>query len=92
MKILLLGNSDTDGSFLNATLWPEVVREALEGHHGGSVSWVAERFSASASTGIEHAQVLVRKHQPDLVIVPVVTFAMSVGFVCVRIRDLFGER
>ena len=91
MRILVLGNSDTRGDFAAGATWPEVARASLSAN-GDDVVLHEERFSALTPTAAEYARRKVAEFEPDIVVVPLGTFAFSVGFTWVRVQRLFGQR
>ncbi len=92
MKILLLGNSDTQGIFVDGPTWAGVLREVLANDLGTEVTVTEVKFSAVSPAGPAYAERKVRELQPDLVVLPLGTFAFTVGFSWKRIERLFGER
>jgi lysophospholipase L1-like esterase len=93
VKILVLGNSDTDGSFAEPhTLWPEAARRVAERELGEAVELTEARFAAAVAGADAYAERRVREAAPDVVILPMGTFAFSVGFVSVRVRARYGKR
>lgn len=92
MKILVLGNSDTAGTLAGARTWPQVASDLLSAQ-GVAVTEINEiRFSAVGERAAEFAERKVREFEPDLVILPIGTFAYTVGFVWVQVRERFGVR
>jgi hypothetical protein len=92
VKILVLGNSDTAGRFSEGETWTGVARDAIAAGSDGGVSLTEIRFSALGADSPKYAERKVREIQPDLVILPLGTFAFTVGFVWVRVRRLVGAR
>ncbi len=92
VKILVLGNSDTEGLMSGGKTWTAVARDSIEDALGEPVTLHETRFFLSAAGAPEFAERKVREAQAELVILPVGTFSFTVGFVWVRVRDLFGER
>lgn len=92
MKLLVLGNSDTAGLFSGGDTWTQVLRERLSGSGADAATVIEIRFSATGAGAAAFAQRKVREFEPDVVILPVGTFAFTVGFVWVRVRSLFGAR
>jgi hypothetical protein len=91
MRILVLGNSDTNASFSGGEAWTEVAREAIASADAGT-TLTELPFSALGAGAPNYAERKLREVQPDVVILPLGTFAFTVGFVWVRVRSLFGER
>ncbi|MBI5946603.1 MAG: SGNH/GDSL hydrolase family protein [Chloroflexi bacterium] len=92
MKILVLGNSDTAGSHVSGTPWPHVAASLLA-QRGVTVTGIDDvGFSAVGARAAAFAERKVRELEPDLVILPVGTFAYTVGFVWVQVRHRFGVR
>ncbi len=92
MKVLLLGNSDTAGLYTPGDAWPALVSSAIESRIGEPVTWEETRFSVLFDNAPRLAEDRVREADPDIVILPVVSFQMNVAFVWPRIRRLFGQR
>lgn len=92
MRILVLGNSDTQGRFVDGLTWSGVVREVLAARLNEPVSLTEAGFSAVSSAGPVFAERRIRELEPDLVILPLGTFAFTVGFSWKRIERLFGKR
>jgi hypothetical protein len=91
MRILVLGNSDTGAEFSGGKPWTEVARRAVASR-GADASLTEIPFSALGAGAPEYAERKLRELEPDVVILPLGTFAFTVGFVWVRVRTLFGER
>ncbi len=91
MKILVLSNSDTVGAMAAGPTWTERVRDTRPASDlpvtlttmffapvgAGAASYVARKVVAGAA---------------DLVLVPIGTYAFTVGFVSKRVERLFGTR
>lgn len=92
MRVLVLGNSDTRGDFAAGETWPAVVAAALSAGKGRECLLREVPFSAIAPGAPEYAVRKVTEFDADLVILPLGTFAFSVGFAWVRVRRLFGKR
>ncbi|MBK6663072.1 MAG: hypothetical protein IPG47_10095 [Thermoflexaceae bacterium] len=92
MRILVLGNSDTAGMYTDAETWPAVVAARLAARGPQDVTVVERPFWAlnprAPTIAVERAQ----ETGADLVVLPLGSFAFTVGFVWVRVRRLFGER
>jgi hypothetical protein len=92
MDLLVLGNSDTAGLFSGGDTWTQVLRQRLNGS-GADVNTVTEiRFSPNGAGAAAFAERKARELESDVIILPVGTFAFTVGFVWVRVRSLFGSR
>ena len=92
MKILALGNSDTRGAFASGPTWTTVASDLVRASRDEPVTFEEARFSAERLGSAEFAERRTREGSADLVIVPVGTFAFSVGFSWVRIQRLLGKR
>ncbi|MEX2080865.1 MAG: GDSL-type esterase/lipase family protein [Dehalococcoidia bacterium] len=92
MKVLVLGNSDTEGLAPGQPTWTRIAAQALGDAIGQPVDVQEVRFAVSTSTAAEFGARKVREAAPDLVIMPVGTFQFTVGFVWLRVRQLLGNR
>lgn len=92
MKLLVLGNSDTAGLHIGEDPWTRVAANRLSEHLGQPVDLEEVRFTVDTPTAPAYGEKKVRDARPDLIILPVGTFQFTVGFVWVRVRNLFGER
>lgn len=92
MNILVLGNSDTRGTFVDGPTWTAVLRMAVATRSGAPVDLSEVAFSAVSASGPAYAERKIRELRPDVVILPLGTFAFSVGFTWKRIERLFGKR
>jgi len=92
MQILVLGNSDTRGDFAAGQTWPWVAAAVLEADDGSPVSVVERGYSATRPEAAAYAETVARELRPDVVVVPLGTFAFTVGFTWVRVQRLFGKR
>lgn len=88
----MLGNSDTQGVFVDGPTWSAVVRERVSAQVGGEVELTEVGFSAVGASGVAYAERKVRELSPDLVILPLGTFAFTVGFTWKRVERLAGKR
>jgi len=92
VRILVLGNSDTAGMYTDAETWPAVVAARLAARGLQDVTVVERPFWAlnprAPTIAVERAQ----ETGADLVVLPLGSFAFTVGFAWVRVRRLFGER
>ena len=92
MHLLVLGNSDTQGRFVDGPTWSGVLREWLSAEFSEPVTVTEVGFSAVSSAGAEFADRKVRELGPDVVVLPLGTFAFTVGFTWKRVERLFGKR
>lgn len=92
MEILVLGNSDTQGRFVDGPTWSAVLRDALAAALNEPVSVTEIAFSAVSASGAAFAERKARELRPDVVVLPLGTFAFTVGFTWKRIERLFGKR
>ncbi|MEX0784156.1 MAG: hypothetical protein WD557_16055 [Dehalococcoidia bacterium] len=92
MKLLVLGNSDTRGVFSGGQTWSQVVADGLAEHRGEPVEVREIGFTVLGPSAAPYAERKVREFEPDLVILPVGTFAFTIGFVWKRVARLFGTR
>lgn len=92
MKVLVLGDSDSSGSFTGERTWTDGVREGLQAGQAGEVTLESITFSALPPTAASYAERKLHQLEPDLVIMPVGSFLFTAGFVWVRVRRLLGDR
>jgi lysophospholipase L1-like esterase len=92
VKVLVLGDSDSSGSFSGERTWTDGVRDGLQAERGDDVMLESIAFSALPPTAAPYAERKLRQLEPDLVILPVGSFLFTAGFVWVRVRRLFGDR
>lgn len=92
MHVLVLGNSDTQGRFVEGETWPGVVREVLSAQTDEPVTVTEAGFSAVSTAGAAFAERKIRELEPDLVILPLGTFAFTVGCTWKRVERLLGKR
>jgi hypothetical protein len=92
VKVLVLGDSDSSGSFSGERTWTDGVRDGLQAERGDAVTLESIAFSALPPTAAPYAERKLRQLEPDLVIMPVGSFLFTAGFVWVRVRRLFGDR
>jgi len=90
VKVLVLGNSDSSGEMMQGSTWPALLREAIEAREAEPVELEEARFSPLGRRGPGYALELVERSSPDLVILPVGTYAFTVGLVKTRLGQLFG--
>jgi len=92
MRILVLGNSDTRGEFAPGVTWPEQAAALVSAATREEVSIDERRFSATRPDAPAFAATLVEEVRPDLVLLPLGTFAFTAGFTWVRVQRFFGVR
>ncbi|MCC6386118.1 MAG: SGNH/GDSL hydrolase family protein [Dehalococcoidia bacterium] len=92
MKVLVLGNSDTAGLFSAGERWPSVMAAGLRVRSGDDVTLFERGFWALDATAPAKAVERAQECDADVVVLPLGSFAFTVGFVWVRVRRLFGER
>jgi len=92
VKVLVLGNSDTAGLFSAGETWPSVLAARLRALSGGDVTLEEQGFWALKPADRTRAVERAREWDADVVVLPLGSFAFTVGFVWVRVRRLFGER
>lgn len=92
MQILVLGNSDTRGDFAAGQTWPWVAASVVEAAIGEPVTVTERGFAATRPEAPAYAETVARELRPDVVVVPLGTFAFTVGFTWVRVQRLFGKR
>jgi lysophospholipase L1-like esterase len=92
LDILILGNSDTQGRFVDGPTWSGVLQSLLAADLDEPVTVTEVGFSAVSTSGAAYAERKVRELRPDLVVLPLGTFAFTVGFSWKRIESLFGKR
>ena len=91
MNLLVLGNSDTRGKFAPGPTWTQVARERLSAADPGLV--FAERgFSPIGDSATAYVERFLAEYRPDMVVLPLGTFAFTVGFTWPRIQRLLGRR
>jgi hypothetical protein len=92
MKILVFGNSDSTGRFVAGETWTEMAQAALAKKRGTAVEVTTLPFSAEAPSAAAYVEKKTVGLCPDVVVLPVGSFAFTAGFGWVRVRALFGER
>ncbi|MEO8540985.1 MAG: GDSL-type esterase/lipase family protein [bacterium] len=92
MNILVLGNSDTQGVFSDGPTWSGIARDRVAANLAEEVVVTEAGFSAVSASGAAYAERKIRELSPDVVILPLGTFAFTVGFTWKRIEGLFGKR
>ncbi len=92
MKILLLGNSDTAGQMIQGETWPGLIRSGLESAARAPVALEQKRLAPYGPRAAGLVSEAVEASQPDVVLLPLVTYAFAVGYVSLRVRQRFGER
>ncbi|MGI8926726.1 MAG: hypothetical protein ACR2HN_08805 [Tepidiformaceae bacterium] len=92
MKILLLGNSDTAGQMIQGETWPELIRSGLERGTAARAALDEKRLAPYGPRAAAVVSEAAEASQPDIVILPLVTYAFAVGYVSLRVRQRFGER
>lgn len=90
MDVLVLGDSDSGGTFNAGQSWPKLVEASLPGGEPASVRSIA--FSAVPAGAPAFAERKVLELKPDVVIVLVGAFGFTFGFVELRIQRIFGKR
>lgn len=92
MKVLVLGNSDTAGLFSSGETWTRVLGQPLTASRPGIATLTEIPFAPIGAGAPAFAERKLRELEPDVVILPVGTFAFTVGFVWVRVQSLLGAR
>jgi lysophospholipase L1-like esterase len=92
MKVLVLGDSDSEGRFLKGTTWPELLKTSLEARLESPVEIASVGFSAVTSTAPAYAEKRVNQHQPDVVVLLLGSFGFTAKFSWLRVKQVFGER
>ncbi len=94
MKLLVLGNSDYNGSMLadDHDAWPHLVGKRLEGDLGVPVEVLNRNLIPSRRDAVPNAEALIAEHHPDLVVVGLNPYSFAITRVATRIRKRLGER
>ncbi len=94
MKLLILGNSDYDGSMLedDSQSWPYLVGNRLSDDLGIPVEVLNRKLVPSRRDAVATAEALIAEHLPDLVVVGLNPYAFAITRVATRIRNRLGER
>lgn len=92
MKILVFGNSDSSGQFVEGRTWTELAEAMLIERDMPDAAVNTVRFSAEAPSAVAYVEKKVTNVEPDAVVLPIGSFAFTAGFVWVRVGSLFGER
>lgn len=92
VRLLVLGNSDTQGRFVDGPTWSAVLRDTLRSDLDEAVELTETGFSAISAGAASFAERKVRELEPDVVVLPLGTFAFTVGFTWKRLERLFGRR
>lgn len=90
--MLVLSNSDTTGQMVAGTTWTARTAAAI-GEASGEIPSVHEvPFAPVGGGAAAYAAKKLMGADPDIAIVPIGTYAFSIGFVSKRIERLFGRR
>lgn len=92
MKILVLGNSNSNGSRLAdpRDSWPRLIERDLGGL--GIETKVVDKLFIAGPTGAAFLDGLLERERPDVAIFPTSTFGIVVELVSYRVRERFGVR
>lgn len=94
MKLLVLGNSDHDGSMLadGMNAWPHAMGKQLGQDLGLEVEVLNLKLVPSRRDAVAMAEALIAEHHPELVIVGLNPYSFAITRVATRIRKRLGER
>lgn len=94
MKLLVLGNSDYNGSMLpdSADAWPHLVASRLSRELGVRVEVLNRNLIPSRRDAVSTVEALIAEHRPDLVVVGLNPYSFAITRVATRIRKRLGER
>ncbi|HEX6031589.1 MAG TPA: hypothetical protein VFY90_09150 [Tepidiformaceae bacterium] len=94
MKLLVLGNSDYNGSLMEDSLqsWPHLVGERLGKELGMPVEVVNLNLVPSRRSVLTEVEDLIQEHRPELVVVGLNPYSFAVRTVATRVRQRFGAR
>ena len=94
MKLLVLGNSDYNGSFLedDTRAWPHLVGQRLSQDLRLPVEVVNRNLVPSRRDAVATAEALIAEHRPELVVVGLNPYSFAITRVATTIRKRFGER
>lgn len=90
----MLGNSNTHGSFLQPgeCEWPVLVARAWEASVHEPVECVNRTFMPMGAQAVPYARKLVDETDAELVVVPLVVYHCTVGWVSLKVRQRLGDR
>src|SRR6185436_9071833 len=86
VDILVLGNSDTRGDFAAGETWPGVAAAIVQAATGEPANVTERGYSATRPEAAAFAEASARELRPDIVVIPLGTFAFTVGFTWVRVE------
>ena len=92
MLILILGDSDTEGSVTGGANWPSMVVDSLHSAGVGDIELSSRRFTAVPPNAAAYAERRVSELNPDIVILPVSAWGFTSEFVEYRVQKLLGRR
>lgn len=94
MRLLVLGNSDYNGSMLENSMnaWPELVGRRLSRDLGVEVEVLNRTLIPSRRDAVATAGALVAEHHPELVVVGLNPYSFAITRVATRVRLRLGER
>lgn len=94
MKLLVLGNSDYNGSMLSdpGIAWPHIVGRRLSQMTGEPVEVVNQNLIPSRANALLLVDGLLESHQPDLVVVGLNPYAFAITRVATRVQQRAGKR
>ncbi|MEX0783896.1 MAG: hypothetical protein WD557_14735 [Dehalococcoidia bacterium] len=94
MKLLVLGNSDYNGSMLDDGIdaWPHLVGRRLSDELGIEVEVLNRNLIPSRRDAVATAEALIAEHHPELVVVGLNPYSFAITRVATRIRKKLGER
>lgn len=94
MKILVLGHSGSEGGQLAdpQAAWRYWLPAELSKRTGSEVELVHEKLFAHVPGAADRAGMLARRHEPDVIILPLTTHSFTVPFVVTKVRRKFGKR
>ncbi len=94
MKLLVLGNSNTHGAYLQPgeTGWPVLVAREWEARLHEPVECENRSFFPMGSRAVPYVRNLVDETDPELVIIPMEVYVCAVGWVSLKVRQRLGDR
>ncbi len=92
MEVLVLSNSDTTGKMVAGTTWTARLAAAIAEETGEVPSVREVPFAPVGGGAASYAAKKLIGADPDVAVVPIGTYAFSIGFVSKRIERLFGRR
>lgn len=92
MEILVLGDSNTEGTGSAGIGWPDLLKASLEERLGQPVTLRSTRLWVVGPDAAEVAAKRIEQSHPDIVILAVGAYAFTAKYVYLRMKHLFGDR